>query len=114
MRAIHSLADHLQKGAQLDIEDDGSGMPDPRETYYVLFPSQARVIARVVSVTDGFCQGSRQRLWPTRARLGIGPPLTMGADEDAVLGLWLAGRDRALRAHRPGLPPVPLPRLWQT
>ena len=53
MRAIHSLADYLQKGAQLDIEDDGSGMPDPREPYYVLFPSQARVIARVVSVTDG-------------------------------------------------------------
>jgi hypothetical protein len=53
MRAIHSLADYLQKGAQLDIEDDGSGMPDPRETYYVLFPSRARVIARVVSVTDG-------------------------------------------------------------
>jgi hypothetical protein len=53
MRAIHSLADYLQKGAQLDIEDDGSGMPDPRETYYVLLPSRARVIARVVSVTDG-------------------------------------------------------------
>jgi hypothetical protein len=53
MRAIHSLADYLQKGAQLDIENDGSGTPDPRETYYVLFPNQARVIARVVSVTDG-------------------------------------------------------------
>src|SRR5215218_10357181 len=52
MRAIHSLADYLQKGAQLDIEDDGSGMPEPREPYYVLFPNQARVIARVVSVTD--------------------------------------------------------------
>src|SRR5215208_7172904 len=26
----------------------------------------------------GFCQGSRQRLWPTRARLGIEPPLTEG------------------------------------
>jgi len=53
MRAIHSLADYLQKGTQLDIEDDGSGTPDPRETYYVLFPNHARVIARVVSVTDG-------------------------------------------------------------
>ncbi len=53
MRAIHSLVDFLQKGAQLDIEDDGSGTPDPREPYYVLFPNQARVIARVVSVTDG-------------------------------------------------------------
>jgi len=53
MRAIHSLADHLQKGAQLDIEDDGFGTPDPRQTYYVVFPNHARVIARVVSVTDG-------------------------------------------------------------
>src|SRR3954453_13424262 len=31
-----------------------------------------------------------------------------GADEDAVLGLWVAGRDGAAGAHRPGLPPVPL------
>ena len=52
MRAIHSLADHLRKGAQLDIEDDGSGTPDPPESYYVLFPNRARVVARVVSVTD--------------------------------------------------------------
>jgi len=53
MRAIHALAGHLHKGAQLDIEDDGSGTPDPHETYYVLFPNHARVVARVVSVTDG-------------------------------------------------------------
>src|SRR5215212_9889727 len=32
----------------------------------------------VASFFEGFCQGSRQRLWPTRARLGIGPPLTEG------------------------------------
>src|SRR3982751_76358 len=25
-----------------------------------------------------FCQGPRHRSWPTRARLGIGPPLTAG------------------------------------
>ena len=53
MPAIHALADHLHKGAQLDIEDDGSGTPDPHEFYYVLFPNHARVVARVVSVTDG-------------------------------------------------------------
>jgi hypothetical protein len=52
MRAIHSLVDYLVKNAQLDIEDDGSGTPDPRETYYVLFPNHSRVGARVVSVTD--------------------------------------------------------------
>src|SRR3954471_8853675 len=36
-----------------------------------------------------------------------------GADEDAVLGMWIAGRDGAARAHRPGLSPVPLPRMRQ-
>src|SRR3954468_6065571 len=36
-----------------------------------------------------------------------------GADEDAVLGMWIAGRDGATRAHRPALSPVPLPGLWQ-
>ncbi len=40
MRAIHSLADYLDKNAQLDIEDDGSGTPDLHETYCVLFPSR--------------------------------------------------------------------------
>src|SRR5690349_3532329 len=60
-----------------------------------------------------FCQGSRHRLWPTRARLGIGPPLTKGADEDAVLGMRVASRDGAARAHGPGLSPVPLPRVRQ-
>src|SRR5215204_1159883 len=55
-----------------------------------------------------FCQGSRHRLWPTRVRLGIGPPLTKGVDEDAVLGMRVGGGNRASRAHRPGLPPVPL------
>src|SRR3954467_13539469 len=43
----------------------------------------------------GFCQGSRQRLWPTRARLGIGPLLTKGADADAVLGMRVGSCDRA-------------------
>src|SRR5215210_7566007 len=52
-----------------------------------------------------FCQGSRQRLWPTRAWLGIGPPLTKGG-ADAVLGLWVAGHHGATRAHRPGLSEV--------
>src|SRR4051812_8789689 len=32
-----------------------------------------------------------------------------GVGENAVLGLWVGGRDGATRAHRPGLPPVPLP-----
>src|SRR3954462_14922611 len=58
-------------------------------------------------------RGSRQRLWPTRARLGIGPLLTKGADEDAVLGMRVGSCDGATRAHRPGLSPVPLPCLWQ-
>src|SRR5215213_7423730 len=31
-----------------------------------------------------------------------------GADEDAVLGMRIGSRDRATRAHRPGLSPVPL------
>src|SRR3954467_13404414 len=51
----------------------------------------------VAVLTERFCQGSRQRLWPTRARLGIGPPLTKGADEDAVLGMRIGSRDRAPR-----------------
>ena len=53
MRAIHALTDYLHKDAQLDIEDDGSGTPDPRQTYYVVFPNHARVGARVVSATNG-------------------------------------------------------------
>src|SRR5215204_132833 len=32
-----------------------------------------------------------------------------GADADAVLGMWIGSRNRATRAHRPGLSPVPLP-----
>jgi SWIB/MDM2 domain len=60
-----------------------------------------------------FCQGSRQCPWPTGAWSGIGPPLTEGVDEDAVLGMWVAGRHGAIRAHCPGLSPVPLPRMWQ-
>src|SRR5215212_7426144 len=30
-----------------------------------------------------------------------------GADEDAVFGMWIGSRNRATRAHRPGLSPVP-------
>src|SRR4051794_39153130 len=44
-----------------------------------------------------FCQGSRHCPWPIRARLGIGPPLTKEVDEDAVLGMWIAGRHGAIR-----------------
>jgi hypothetical protein len=62
---------------------------------------------------ERFCQGSRHRLWPTRVRLGIGPPLTKGAGEDAVLGMRVGGGDRAAGAHRPGLWPLPLPCMWQ-
>jgi lipoyl synthase len=36
-----------------------------------------------------------------------------GADEDAVLGMWVGGSNRAAGAHRPGLSPVPLPHLRQ-
>src|SRR3954467_13517276 len=36
-----------------------------------------------------------------------------GPAEDAVLGMWIGSRDGATRAHRPGLAPVPLPRLGQ-
>src|SRR5215203_43501 len=35
----------------------------------------------------GFCQASRQRLWPTRTPLGIGPPLTEG---ERGCGAWTA------------------------
>jgi pyrroloquinoline quinone biosynthesis protein E len=36
-----------------------------------------------------------------------------GADEDAVFGMWIGSRNRATRAHRPGLSPVPLPHVRQ-
>src|SRR3954451_13614887 len=36
-----------------------------------------------------------------------------GVGENAVLGMRIGSRDRATRARRPGLPPVPLPRVWQ-
>jgi hypothetical protein len=68
---------------------------------------------KTITVVAGFCQGSRYRPWPKPPRLGIGPPLTKEVNEDAVLGLWLAGRDGAIGAHRPGLSSVPLPGLWQ-
>src|SRR5215203_1216999 len=62
-------------------------------------------------ILQGLCQGSRHHLWPSRARLGVGPPLTKGADADAVLGMRIGSRVRATRAHRPGLSPVPLSRV---
>src|SRR4051795_1840411 len=40
--------------------------------------------------TEGSFAGSvraRATAWPTKARLGIGPPLTKEVDEDAVLGM---------------------------
>jgi hypothetical protein len=61
-----------------------------------------------------FCQGSRHDPWPTRAWLGIGLASHSGADKNAVYRMRLGSRDGATGAHRPGLPPVPLPRLWQT
>src|SRR3954467_8221997 len=36
-----------------------------------------------------------------------------GVDENAVLGMRIGSCDGATRAHRPGLPPVPLPHMWQ-
>src|SRR4051812_15150436 len=41
---------------------------------------RAALICSIVSifVSGGFCQGSRQRPWPTGAWSGIGPPLTEG------------------------------------
>src|SRR5215203_4466792 len=71
-----------------------------------------KVLPEVV-VYDGFCQGSRHCPWPTRAWLGIGPASHRGVDEDAVYRMWLGSRDRAIRAHRSGLSPVPLPSLRQ-
>src|SRR3954463_7029973 len=69
------------------------------------------VQARTLEFYHRFCQGSRQRLWPrlwpTRARLGIGPPLTKGADADAVLGMRVGSCDGAAGAHRPRLSPLP-------
>ena len=72
-----------------------------------------RIAEEIGKAGGRFCQGSRHRLWPTRVRLGIGPLLTKGADEDAVLGMRVGSCDRATGAHRPGLPPVPLPRMRQ-
>src|SRR3954469_14794055 len=67
--------------------------------------------------------------WPARVRVvlsGLAPaplanegwpgyelPLTEGVDEDAVLGMWVAGGDGATGAHSPRLSPVPLPRVRQ-
>src|SRR3954451_10053554 len=51
----------------------------------------------------GFRQASRHYRWPTRARLGIGPPLTKGADADAMLGMQVGSCNRATGAHGPGL-----------
>src|SRR4051812_36222668 len=75
--------------------------------------SQTPLFAHRLNRVWRFCQGSRHRLWPTRAPLGIGPASHRGADEDAVLEMWVGSSDRAAGAHRPGLSPVPLPRLWQ-
>src|SRR3954470_11848124 len=36
-----------------------------------------------------------------------------GVDADAVLGMRIGSCDRAPRAHRPGLSPVPLSCMWQ-
>jgi hypothetical protein len=36
-----------------------------------------------------------------------------GVDADAVLGMRIGSRDRATRAHHPGLSPLPLPGMWQ-
>src|SRR3954449_10779163 len=74
MPAIHALADHLHKGAQLDIEDDGSGTPDPHGPYYVLFPNHARVT--LLQGSHGWHprldRGSRAALRLTRdARLAL-------------------------------------------
>jgi hypothetical protein len=69
------------------------------------------LVGRMLS--GGFCPGSRHDPWPTRARLGIGPASHRGVDEDAVLGMRIGSRDGATRAHRPGLPQVPLPFMWQ-
>src|SRR3954469_16398310 len=60
-----------------------------------------------------FCQGSRRRLWPTRAGLAMSRLLQRGVDEDAVLGMQVAGCHGATRAHRPGLSEVPLPPMRQ-
>src|SRR5829696_6458486 len=55
---------------------------------------------------EGSVRARATACWLTRARLGIGPPLTKGADADAMLGLWVAGYLGAARVHRPGLSPL--------
>src|SRR5215211_3993791 len=75
--------------------------------------AMARVTNLEIGAAEGFCQGSRHYPWPTRARVGIGPASHRGADEDAVLGMRIGSRDRATRAHCPGLSPVPLPYVRQ-
>src|SRR3990170_1995053 len=62
---------------------------------------------------EGFCQGS----WQRACLVGRG---TAGRRRDQRgVGAWdglrvlrLGGGGGAAGAHRPGLPPVPLPRLW--
>src|SRR3954447_14009171 len=58
--------------------------------------------------------GLAPRPWLTRAGLAIWPALAAGrVDGDAVRRVRIGGGDGAGRAHRPGLPQVPLPRLRQ-
>ena len=73
-------------------------------------PSAPGMMGR--SKPNGFVR-SRHCRWPTRARVGRGPPLTKGAAADAVLGMRVGSCDRAAGAHCPGLPPVPLPPVRQ-
>src|SRR5215213_9043050 len=79
------------------------------------------------AVGDDDAQALAERLHARRRVLsGLAPPPLAdegsvgyraapheGVDEDAVLGMWIAGRDGAARAHRPGLSSVPLPRVRQ-
>src|SRR3954470_11457227 len=51
--------------------------------------------------------------WLRRAWVGYRAASHGGADEDAVLGMRIASRVGATRAHRPGLSPVLLSRVRQ-
>src|SRR5688500_7151862 len=82
-----------------EFVDHASGTTESRPNYRRLFEA----------VLSG--------LAPTQLVVGAGPaiapPLTGEAGGDAVYRVRQGSGDAAIRAHGPGLPPLPLPRVWQ-
>ena len=70
-------------------------------------------LARFRGWDERLRQGSCQRLWPARAWPGYTAAPRRGGGEMRCIGMRIGGRDGAARAHRPGLPPVPLPHVRQ-